>query len=140
MTPQEELRLLLDDVRSATAESRKATDENKKATDENKLVLAKMKKTLNAFIIVAVPVVLTFFYSFVDVRTNMATMEEKKLDKAEAEQKYASKAEVVFLQNDIYDLNNAMYAMKQGMSEEKMEAIYTKALKQFMGDVTRSAE
>lgn len=110
---------------------------NKLIADGNS-VLTKLKKTLSVIWMVGGGTVVVFFMSFVDIRSRMATLEENKLPKTEAEAKYATKADVVFLQNNIYDMNNSAFVYNSDMNEQRLELSYTKALKQFMHDVSRS--
>lgn len=107
-------------------------------TDANN-VLIKLKKTLTIFLYVGIPIIAMFFYSFVDVRLRIGSVEDTKLSLTDADAKYATKSSVVFLQNDIYDMNNTMYQYRMGMTEQRMESYYTKALKAFMGDLSRSS-
>lgn len=107
---------------------------------ESSLVLIKLKKTLNVLWYVGGGVVVTFFLSFVDVRSRMATLEETKISKDKVEEKYATKAGVVFLQNDIYELNASTFEPQSGIDEAKVEMKYNNALKTFFGDVSRSGE
>lgn len=130
---QHELRTLIDD-------SKNLIDQNKAMIVRGETTFVKMNRTLKGFILTAIPIVITFFYSFVDSRTKLATMEETKLSKSEADVKYATHADVIFLQNDIYDINNSTFAYRPNVTEQRMELSYTKALKQFLGDVTRSAD
>jgi hypothetical protein len=109
---------------------------NKLIADGNS-VLTKLKKTLNVIWMVGGGTVIVFFMSFVDIRSRMATLEENKLPKTEAESTYAKKTDVVFLQNNIYDMNKSSFVYNAYTTEERMELSYTKALKQFLGDVSR---
>lgn len=122
----------MDNEQTLTAEERL----HKLIADGNS-VLAKLKKTLNVIWMVGGGTVIVFFMSFVDIRSRMATLEESSLSKTEAADKYATKADVVFFQNNIYDMNNSSFVFKQYADEDKIERMYTKALKQFVGDVTR---
>ena len=117
-----------------------AEEELKELITEAKLVLVKTKKTLKGIILTAIPIVITFFYSFVDNRTKLATMEENKLPKTEAESTYAKKTDVVFLQNNIYDMNKSAFVYNPNITEQRMELSYTRALKQFLGDVSRGVQ
>lgn len=114
-----------------------AEEELKELITEAKLVLVKTKKTLKGIILTAIPIVITFFYSFVDSRIKLATMEENKLTRTEAESTYAKKTDVVFLQNNIYDMNKSSFVYNPNTDEFRMELSYTRALKQFLGDVSR---
>lgn len=114
-----------------------AEEELRELISEARLVLLKTKKTLKGIILTAIPIVLTFFYSYVDNRIKLAAMEETKLPKTEAESTYAKKTDVVFLQNNIYDMNKSSFVYNPNTTEERMELSYTKALKQFLGDVSR---
>lgn len=129
-TSEYELRMLIE-------ESKILIDQNKSMIAKGEATFARMNKTLKGFILTAIPIVLTFFYSFVDSRVKLASMEESKLTKTEAEAKYATKADVVFLQNNIYDMNNSAFVYNRNMDEKKIELSYTRALKQFVGDVSR---
>lgn len=100
-------------------------------------VLTKLKKTLNVIWMVGGGTVIVFFMSFVDIRSRMATLEENKLPKTEAESTYAKKTDVVFLQNNIYDMNKSSFVYNPNTDEFRMELSYTRALKQFLGDVSR---
>ena len=100
-------------------------------------VLTKLKKTLNVIWMVGGGTVIVFFMSFVDIRSRMATLEENKLPKTEAESTYAKKTDVVFLQNNIYDMNKSSFIYNPNTDEFRMELSYTRALKQFLGDVSR---
>ncbi|MFA7301978.1 MAG: hypothetical protein WC069_06730 [Candidatus Shapirobacteria bacterium] len=109
---------------------------NKLIADGNS-VLTKLKKTLNVIWMVGGGTVIVFFMSFVDIRSRMATLEENKLPKTEAESTYAKKTDVVFLQNNIYDMNKSSFIYNLNTDEFRMELSYTRALKQFLGDVSR---
>lgn len=109
---------------------------NKLIADGNS-VLTKLKKTLNVIWMVGGGTVIVFFMSFVDIRSRMATLEENKLPKTEAESTYAKKTDVVFLQNNIYDMNKSSFVYNPNTDEFRMELSYTRALKQFLGDVSR---
>ena len=109
---------------------------NKLIADGNS-VLTKLKKTLNVIWMVGGGTVIVFFMSFVDIRSRMATLEENKLPKTEAESTYAKKTDVVFLQNNIYDMNKSSFIYNPNTDEFRMELSYTRALKQFLGDVSR---
>lgn len=114
-----------------------AEEELRELISEARLVLLKTKKTLKGIILTAIPIVLTFFYSYVDNRIKLTTMEENKLPKTEAESTYAKKTDVVFLQNNIYDMNKSSFVYNPNTDEFRMELSYTRALKQFLGDVSR---
>ena len=131
-TSEEELRMLIE-------ESKSLIDKNQSMITKGEATLAKMNKTLKGFVATAIPIVLAFFWTFYDNGRTMARMEEAQLTKTEAESKYATKASVVFLQNDIYDMNNSAFVYSISTTEERMELSYTKALKAFLGDVTRSS-
>jgi len=129
-TSEHELRMLIE-------ESKALIDQNKAMISKGEATFTKMNRTLKGFVVTAIPIVITFFYSFVDSRTKLAAMEESKASKTEVEAVYATKADVVFLQNNIYDMNNSTFVFNSTASEEKMEKTYSKALKQFMNDVSR---
>ena len=114
-----------------------AEEELRELISEARLVLLKTKKTLKGIILTAIPIVLTFFYSYVDNRIKLTTMEDNKLPKTEAESTYAKKTDVVFLQNNIYDMNKSSFVYNPNTDEFRMELSYTRALKQFLGDVSR---
>lgn len=114
-----------------------AEEELRELISEARLVLLKTKKTLKGIILTAIPIVLTFFYSYVDNRIKLTTMEDNKLPKTEAESTYAKKTDVVFLQNNIYDMNKSSFIYNPNTDEFRMELSYTRALKQFLGDVSR---
>ena len=111
-----------------------------KMKSESNLIFTKLRRVINILITVGVGIFLTFLLSFVDVRSRMATLEESKLSKVDAESKYSSKAGTVYLQNDIYDMNKMFFSYKPDFYEPKMELIYSNALKQFNGDITRSSK
>ena len=46
---------------------------------------------------------------------------------------------VVFLQNDVFDLNNSIFKQNDWTVNEDIEKEYTKALKAFIGDVSRGS-
>lgn len=114
---------------------------------EASTVLVKLKKTLNIFLAVAIPIIVIFFISFVDVRSRMAALEVSKLSVTDAtikfkevDDKYASKPSVIFFMNDMYDMNKMFFSYRPNIEESKMELTYTSALKQFNGDVSRGTE
>lgn len=129
-TSEVELRMLIE-------ESKSLIDKNQLMIAKGEATLSKMNKTLKGFVATAIPIVLAFFWTFYDNGRTMARIEESSLSKTEAADKYATKADVVFFQNNIYDMNNSSFIFKQYADEEKIERMYTKALKQFVGDVTR---
>lgn len=132
-TAEHELRMLIE-------ESKMLIEQNKSMISKGEITFVKMNKALKGFILTAIPIVITFFYSFVDNRTKLATMEENKLPKTEAETTYAKKTDVVFLQNNIYDMNKSSFVYNPNTTEQRMELSYTRALKQFLGDVSRGVQ
>lgn len=88
-------------------------------------------------LVVAVPIIATFFYSYVDNKERMTRIESTRMTDDQLYEKFATKQKVVYLQNDIYDINNAAYESSPFGSADDIEKQYTKALKEFMGDVSR---
>jgi len=131
MKPSEvELRMLIE-------ESKSLIDKNQLMIAKGEATLSKMNKTLKGFVATAIPIVLAFFWTFYDNGRTMARIEESSLSKTEAADKYATKADVVFFQNNIYDMNKSSFVYNAYTTEGRMELSYTKALKQFLGDVSR---
>ncbi|MHB8871058.1 MAG: hypothetical protein ACYC5G_01200 [Candidatus Doudnabacteria bacterium] len=131
-TSEHELRVLIE-------ESKALIDKNQTMIQKGEDTFLKMNRTLKGFVATAIPVVLAFFWTFYDNGKTMAKMEESKVSKTELEDKYPTKSDVVFLQNNIYDMNNAAFTLNTAVSEQRMEDSYSKALKQFLHDVSRSA-
>lgn len=103
-------------------------------------VLSKLKKTLSVIWMVGGGTVIVFFMSFVDVRSRMATLEESKLPKTEAEEKYALKSDVVWFMNNVQESNTNSFVFNATSNLEKNEKTYNKAVKQFMNDISRGVE
>jgi len=116
-----------------------AEQELRELITEAKLVLAKTKKTLNGMLIVAIPILATFFYSYVDNSNRMTTIETTRMTDEQLYEKFATKQRVVFLQNDVFDLNNSIFKQNDWTVNEDIEKEYTKALKAFIGDVSRGS-
>lgn len=100
-------------------------------------VLLKLRKTLNGFLLVGIPIVATFLGSYWYNNNRMTTMENTRMTDDQLEEKFATKAGVVFLQNDIFDMNMATFVTNNGLLQSNIEKQYNKALKQFTGDITR---
>lgn len=115
---------------------------NKMKTESN-LIFTKLRRIINVLITVGAGIFITFLFSFVDVRSRMATLESEKVSKVDVTEKldkYPLKKDVIFFQNNIYDINKMFYAPGKYYDEAKMEAKYSSASKQFNGDVSRGAE
>ena len=102
-------------------------------------ILAKLRKTLNGFLYVGIPTIALFLGSYWYNNNRMTTMENTRMTDDKLEEKYATKAGVVFLQNDIFDLNTSAFTTKDGITQTYLEKQYNKALRQFTGDITRGA-
>ena len=131
-------------IKTSEHELRMLIEENKGLLEQNKSMLArgdatfvKMNRTLKGFIATAIPIVLAFFWTFYDNGKTLTRIEEAKVSKTEAESTYAKKTDVVFLQNNIYDMNKSSFIYNPNTDEFRMELSYTRALKQFLGDVSR---
>lgn len=131
-------------IKTSEHELRMLIEENKGLLEQNKSMLArgdatfvKMNRTLKGFIATAIPIVLAFFWTFYDNGKTLTRIEEAKVSKTEAESTYAKKTDVVFLQNNIYDMNKSSFVYNPNTDEFRMELSYTRALKQFLGDVSR---
>ena len=131
-------------IKTSEHELRMLIEENKGLLEQNKSMLArgdatfvKMNRTLKGFIATAIPIVLAFFWTFYDNGKTLTRIEEAKVSKTEAESIYAKKTDVVFLQNNIYDMNKSSFVYNPNTDEFRMELSYTRALKQFLGDVSR---
>lgn len=107
---------------------------------EGKTILVKLKKTLNGIIYVGVPVLIAFIGSTYYSNSRIATIEATRMTNEKIEEKFATKQQIVFLQNDITDLNNFVFSRNPLVQTEIFEKRYTQALKEFMGDVSRGAE
>lgn len=127
---QQELRELIEECRTMLTESRSVTT-------SSELILAKLKRTLNGFLLVGIPIVATFFGSYLYNSNRMTKIEATRMTDEVLYEKFATKQKVVYLQNDIYDINNAAYESSPFGSADDIEKQYTKALKEFMGDVSR---
>jgi hypothetical protein len=62
-----------------------------------------------------------------------------KMDKSEVYEKFPTKASSLYFQNDIYDMNKSSFVIKSESDELSIDKKYTKAQKEFIGDVTRSS-
>lgn len=110
---------------------------------ESNVIFSKLRKLINVLITVGAGIFLTFLFSFVDVRSRMATLESEKASKTEVNEqldKYSLKSSIIFLQNDVYDMNKMFFSYRPNVKENKMEIMYNSALKQFNGDVTRGSK
>ena len=111
-----------------------------KMKSESNMIFTKLRRVINVLITVGAGIFITFLYSFIDVRSRMSTLESEKASKVEVSstlEKYSLKSGVIFLQNDIYDMNKLFFEYRDNVDEQKLELSYTKALKEFNGDVTR---
>lgn len=111
-----------------------------KMKSESNVIFTKLRRTINVLITVGAGIFITFLFSFVDVRSRIATLESEKASRTYVEEKFAVKEGVVFFQNNIQDINTSSYILNNTMSLEKIEKKYNNALKQFYGDVTRGSE
>ena len=107
---------------------------------ESKLVLSKLKKTLNVMLVIAGIVFIPFLYSFISVQVRLSDIENTAISKEEAYEKLPTKADIIYLQNDLYDLDGFSFVHKDGITEDQREKAYNKSLKKFNGDVSRGAE
>ena len=110
-----------------------------KMVENGNTILAKLRKTLNGFLYVGIPTIALFLGSYWYNNNRMTTMENTRMTDDKLEEKYATKAGVVFLQNDIFDLNTSAFTTKDAVTQAYLEKQYNKALRQFTGDITRSA-
>ena len=111
-----------------------------KMKSESNIIFVKLRRIINVLITVGAGIFITFLYSFIDVRSRLATLEVEKASKVEVSsmlERYSLKSGVIFLQNDIYDMNKLFFKYKDNVDEQELELSYTKALKEFNGDVTR---
>ena len=111
-----------------------------KMKSESNMIFTKLRRVINVLIAVGAGIFITFLYSFIDVRSRLATLEVEKASKVEVSsmlERYSLKSGVIFLQNDIYDMNKLFFKYKDNVDEQELELSYTKALKEFNGDVTR---
>lgn len=114
-----------------------------KMKTESGVIFTKLRRIINILITVGIGIFITFLYSFVDVRSRMATLESEKASKVEVMEqleKYSLKTDVIFLQNNLFDINKMFYAPGKYYDEARMEAKYSSALKQFNSDVSRGAK
>lgn len=111
-----------------------------KMKSESNIIFTRLRRTINVLITVGAGIFITFLFSFVDVRSRIATLESEKASRTYVEEKFAAKEGVVFFQNNIQDINTSSYILNNTMSLEKIEKKYNSALKQFYGDVTRGSE
>lgn len=114
-----------------------------KMKSESNIIFTRLRKVINVLITVGIGIFITFLFSFVDVRSRLARMEESKVSKEDIESKfnlYPLKSDVIFLQNNLYDFNKLYFAPSIHYDEQKMEAKYSSALKQFNGDVSRGTK
>lgn len=138
MIPTErELRMLIEDSKVLMEENRSLMKENRSLVSEGKATFAKMKKTLNGMLLVAVPILATFFYSYVDNRERMAKIESTRMTDEVLYEKFATKQRVVFLQNDLLDLSTSIFKQNDWTVNEDIEKKYNKILRSFTGDVSR---
>lgn len=103
------------------------------------ILLTKLKKTLNGFIYVGVPTIAIFLGSYWYNNNRMTVLENTRMTNEKLEEKFAAKSDVLFLQNNIFDMNCAAFMLQGGVTQSYLEKQYNKALKQFTGDITRSA-
>ena len=111
-----------------------------KMKSESNMIFIKLRRVINVLITVGAGIFITFLYSFIDVRSRMSTLESEKASKVEVSsmlERYPLKYDVIFLQNDIYDMNKLFFEYKDNVDEQNLELSYTKALKEFNGDITR---
>ena len=130
LTPQEQLAKLI-------AEGNLMIANGNKMVENGNTILAKLRKTLNGFLYVGIPTIALFLGSYWYNNNRMTTMENTRMTDKELEEKFASKDAVVFLQNDLFDLNTATFKFNDWVVESDVEKEYIKALKQFTGDITR---
>ena len=130
LTQQEQLTILI-------AQGNLMIANGNKMVEDGNTILIKLRKTLNGFLYVGIPTIALFLGSYWYNNNRMTTMENTRMTDDQLEEKYATKAGVVFLQNDVFDLSNSTYVSKEGVSQREVEKQYNKALKQFTGDVTR---
>ena len=111
-----------------------------KMKSESNIIFVKLRRIINVLTTVGAGIFITFLYSFIDVRSRLATLEVEKASKVEVSsmlERYSLKSGVIFLQNDIYDMNKLFFKYKDNVDEQELELSYAKALKEFNGDVTR---
>ena len=115
-TPQEELRELITESRLVQAES--------------KVILARLKKTLNGFLIVGIPTIIAFFVTFVSNSNRMTTTANKAVCDI---QRFLDQHNVdpTLISTDM----NLNYA-----SQLLAEELDTEYARHFVGDVTVLAE
>ena len=125
LTPEEQLKQLI-------------TQGNLMIANGN-ILLTKLKKTLNGFIYVGVPTIAIFLGSYWYNNNRMTVLENTRMTNEKLEEKFAAKSDVVFLENNIFDMNCTAFTLQGGVTQSYLEKQYNKALKQFTGDITRSA-
>ena len=111
-----------------------------KMKSESNIIFVKLRRVINVLITIGAGIFITFLYSFIDVRSRLATLDVEKASKVDVSsmlERYSLKSGVIFLQNDIYDMNKLFFKYKDNVDEQELELSYTKALKEFNGDVTR---
>ena len=131
LTQQEQLTILI-------AQGNLMIANGNKMVENGNALLTKLRKTLNGFLYVGIPTIALFLGSYWYNNNRMTTMENTRMTDEKLEEKFATKVGVVFLQNNIQDLNTSIYKTNDWVVQEDIEKEYNKALKQFTGDVTRS--
>lgn len=134
-----ELRLLIEDAKLIITQHKESLELTNKTLIKAETTLGKLKKTMYGFIVVAIPIVITFFYSYVDSRDRLTKIETTRMTTDELNAKFATKADVIFLQNDIFDLNSSTFKENDWVVQKDVETAYSRALKQFVGDITRGS-
>lgn len=120
-------------------EIRTPEQELKGLLEESKIVLTKLKKTLNLTLVIAGITFIPFLYSFISVQVRLSDIEKTAITKEEAYSKLPTKTDIIYLENDIYDMNGFTFKRNDGITEEQREKAYNKTLRKFNGDVTRGS-
>ena len=125
-------------------------EELKALIEKAELTIAKLNKIISNVVKIGLPalgtVILAFlgstYYNNNRVTSLEATFKATKMSNEEVLStldKYAKKTEIIFLQNDLFELNDAIFAKNSWIVPIDIDTEYNRILKRFNGDVSRSA-
>ena len=106
---------------------------------EHELANEKQKSANDRFSLMQWVIVLILAPIMVSTGLNSVNI-SKKLDKDEAYELFPTKTKVVFLQNHVFEINESFYAIRESTYIETAEKKYNQALREFVGDNSRSAD
>lgn len=121
----------------ALLEEMKQSHEHLKVAQE--LANEKQKSANDRFSLIQWVIILILAPMMVSTSINTVNL-SGKLDKDEAYELFPTKPKVVYLQNDLFELNQRLFSIRESTYIQKAELKYGNILKEFVGDNSRSAE